>query len=65
MKDICSFLDGKHEHIVKKLEEQMQTAAEGLDFEKAAILRNKLNSLKQISEKQKVLIYQPQCLTRM
>ena len=55
MKDICSFLDGKHEHIAKKLEEQMLTAAGNLDFEKAAVLRNKLDSLKQISEKQKVL----------
>ncbi len=55
MKDISSFLDGKHEHIAKKLEEQMLEAAENLDFEKAAAFRNKLNSLKQISEKQKVL----------
>jgi len=55
MKDICSFLDGKHEHIAKKLEEQMLAASENLDFEKAAALRNKLNSLKQICEKQKVL----------
>jgi excinuclease ABC, C subunit len=55
MRDVCSFLDGKHEHIVKKLEKQMMEASESLDFEKAASLRNKLNSLKQISEKQKVL----------
>ncbi len=55
MKDVCSFLDGKHEHIAKKLEEQMLAAAENLDFERAAALRNKLVSLKQISEKQKVL----------
>lgn len=55
MKDICAFLDGKHESIVKKLEEQMMTAAENLDFERAAGLRNKLNSLKHISEEQKVL----------
>ena len=55
MKDISSFLDGKHEHIAKKLEEKMLAASESLEFEKAADFRNKLGSLKQISEKQKVL----------
>ncbi|NJD04262.1 MAG: excinuclease ABC subunit UvrC [Ruminiclostridium sp.] len=55
MKDVCLFLDGKHENIAKKFEEQMLAASENLDYEKAAALRNKLNSLKQISEKQKVL----------
>ena len=55
MKDICSFLDGKHEGIVKKLEGQMIASADNLDFERAANIRNKLNSLKHISEEQKVL----------
>ncbi|HHW48715.1 MAG TPA: excinuclease ABC subunit UvrC [Clostridiaceae bacterium] len=55
MKDICSFLGGKQENIIKRLEEQMKAAAENMEFEKAARLRDKINSLKHISEKQKVL----------
>ena len=55
MKDICTFLDGKHEEVVRKLEERMHTAAGELDFERAASLRNKLTSLRHISEEQKVL----------
>lgn len=55
MKDICSFLNGKHEDIVKRLEQQMREAADSMDFERAAAIRNKVNSLKHIAEKQKVL----------
>jgi len=55
MKDVCSFLGGRQEEIIKRLEQQMAAAAENLEFEKAARLRDKISSLKQISEKQKVL----------
>jgi excinuclease ABC subunit C len=55
MKDICSFLGGKQEEIIQKLESQMQQAAEGMEFEKAARIRDKINSIKHIAEKQKVL----------
>ncbi len=55
MKDICSFLNGKHEEIILRLKNQMQKASENMDFEKAADLRDKINSLRHISEKQKVL----------
>lgn len=55
MKDICSFLDGRQDIIVSKLEKNMQEAADRLDFEKAASIRDKLNSLRHISEEQKVL----------
>ncbi|HEX3027995.1 MAG TPA: excinuclease ABC subunit UvrC [Clostridia bacterium] len=55
MEDICSFLDGKQDKISGRLEEQMKEAAERMEFEKAAILRDKLNNLKHVAEKQKVL----------
>ncbi|MCX7708226.1 MAG: excinuclease ABC subunit UvrC [Clostridia bacterium] len=55
MKDICSFLDGKQEEIIKRLEEKMIRASEEMEFEKAASIRDKINSLKHIAEKQKVL----------
>lgn len=55
MKDICSMLEGRQDIIVSRLEKNMQEAAERLDFEKAASVRDKLNSLRHISEEQKVL----------
>ncbi|MDP4093887.1 MAG: excinuclease ABC subunit UvrC [Bacillota bacterium] len=55
MKDICLFLGGHQEEVISKLEQQMKTAAENMEFEKAASIRNKINNLKHIAEKQKVL----------
>lgn len=55
MKAICSFLNGKQEEMLKRLEQQMHQASENMDFERAAGIRNKINSLKHIAEKQKVL----------
>ena len=55
MKDICSFLGGKHEEVIDKLEQQMNELAENLNFEKAASLRDKIRGLKHVAEKQKVL----------
>ena len=54
VRDVCSFLDGKQETIIEKLEKQMQEAAERLDFEQAAALRDKLAGLRNIAQEQKV-----------
>lgn len=40
---------------IKRLEEQMNTAADALNFEYAAKLRDRINSLKRIAQKQKVI----------
>jgi excinuclease ABC subunit C len=55
MKKICSFLGGQYDEILNDLKSQMDTAAQNLEFEKAAQLRNKINSIVQLSEAQKVL----------
>jgi excinuclease ABC subunit C len=55
IKDVCLFLDGRHDDIVKSLESGMQEAADGLRYELAAKLRDKLAALRHIQEKQKVL----------
>jgi len=41
----CAFLEGKSRESLKTLREQMQTAAEALDFEKAARLRDLIAAL--------------------
>lgn len=49
------FLSGKQDTLVEDMEGQMEAAAEALDFERAAQLRDRLSSIEAIREKQKVL----------
>ncbi len=55
MEEVCSFLEGKQEDVIRSLEKKMAEAVENLEFEKAAGLRDKINSIKLIAEKQKVV----------
>ena len=52
--DAMQFLEGKHETILKKMEQEMYEASENLDFEKAAMIRDKINSVNRIAQKQKM-----------
>ncbi len=49
------FLEGKTEAILDNLRERMETAAENLEFERAAVLRDQITAVEQINERQKVL----------
>src|SRR5207237_10248840 len=42
----CEFLEGKSREMIAAVEEQMQKAAEKMDFEKAAELRNMIDDLR-------------------
>jgi excinuclease ABC subunit C len=53
--DLCSFLGGNTEPVVAGLRTQMEQAAESLDFEKAATLRDQIKAIDQVVEKQKVV----------
>ena len=53
--DVCKFLDGKYEDIIKELREQMNEAAEELNFEKAASIRDKILSVEKVMETQKIV----------
>lgn len=48
------FLNGQYGPVLKSLEQKMQEASDGLDFEKAIEYRELLNSVKQIAQKQKI-----------
>lgn len=48
------FLNGNYNMILKELESKMKAAAEALDFETAAGCRDLYNSVKQVSQKQKI-----------
>ena len=53
--DACLFLDGKSEQIVRDLRSKMLTAAEEMNFERAAYLRDQIQALESVLEKQKVV----------
>lgn len=53
--DFCDFLAGKTDRLVRDMERQMNAAAEDLDFERAARLRDDIGALKRALEKQTVV----------
>ncbi len=55
IKDVCRFLDGKYKDLIEDLRKQMEQAAEELNFEKAASLRDKIHSVEKVMEKQKII----------
>ncbi|MCH7944706.1 MAG: excinuclease ABC subunit UvrC [Armatimonadetes bacterium] len=55
VKQVTEFLEGREEGVVESLEREMEQASESLDFERAALLRDRIASLESVLEKQKVL----------
>lgn len=53
--EVIDLLSGRDKNIVKKLKEEMETASENLEFERAAELRDKIISVEKITEKQKII----------
>jgi excinuclease ABC subunit C len=53
--DLCNFLEGKTEPIVQRLMQEMQAASDDLHYEKAAAIRDRINSIERVVEKQKVI----------
>ncbi|AXY52230.1 hypothetical protein YT1_2819 [Rhodococcus ruber] len=56
VEDFCDFLAGRTDKLVRDLEQRMQAAAEDLDFETAARLRDDLGALRRAMEKQAVVL---------
>ena len=52
--EIIDLLEGKTDKVIKELEKQMQEASQKLNFEKAAELRDRIQSIERVSAKQKV-----------
>ena len=53
--DAIKFLTGNRNDIINELEKSMYEASEKLEFEKAAILRDRINGIKKVAEKQLVV----------
>ncbi|EJP6472122.1 excinuclease ABC subunit UvrC [Clostridium botulinum] len=54
--DVIKLLSGKQLDIVENFKINMKKAAENLEFEKAATLRDKINIIEKIGEKQKIIL---------
>ncbi len=52
--DAVDFISGKSQRIQKNLSDEMEKASDDLDYEKAAILRDRIKALTQIQSSQKI-----------
>ncbi|HJB95191.1 MAG TPA: excinuclease ABC subunit UvrC [Candidatus Mediterraneibacter intestinigallinarum] len=51
---VIRFLNGSYDSVLNELEEKMNAASEALEFEKAIEYRELINSIKKVSQKQKI-----------
>ncbi|MDQ3898619.1 MAG: excinuclease ABC subunit UvrC, partial [Actinomycetota bacterium] len=58
--DLIDFLGGETQPVVRRLEQQMREASEGLEFERAARLRDRLASVRKAIEKQAMVTERPE-----
>ncbi|MEZ5399489.1 MAG: excinuclease ABC subunit UvrC [Bryobacteraceae bacterium] len=54
VRDTRMFLEGRNRDLARQLKERMEAAAEGLEFERAAALRDLLSTVEELEEKQKM-----------
>ncbi len=53
--EMCLFLEGRQDDLIKRLAARMEKAAADLDFELAARLRDQLRALRDVIERQKII----------
>jgi excinuclease ABC subunit C len=54
IRQVIMFLEGRQDKVIRSLESRMQKASESLDFEKAAVLRDQVQSINNVIESQKL-----------
>jgi excinuclease ABC subunit C len=55
VRDVAHFLEGKDDDLARALTSEMETAATELKFERAALLRDQIQSLNKVRERQKII----------
>ena len=55
IQEVCLFLEGRQEDLVRQLTARMEEAAEKLEFEQAARLRDQIQAVREVVEKQKII----------
>jgi excinuclease ABC subunit C len=54
VEQVCLFLQGNSDQIIKKLTKEMEKAAAKMEFERAAALRDQIGALEKTAERQKI-----------
>src|SRR4051812_35944303 len=60
VKELVDFLDGDTDTVVQRLETEMQTASDELEFERAAPVRDRLGAVRKAIEKQQMVVEKPE-----
>jgi excinuclease ABC subunit C len=55
IQQVILFLEGKHDEVLKRLQERMEQAAEELHFEEAARIRDRIQAVERVLEKQRII----------
>jgi excinuclease ABC subunit C len=55
IEQVILFLEGRHDEVLKGLHEKMEEAAENLNFEEAARIRDRIQAVERILEKQRII----------
>ena len=56
VEDVCDFLAGNTNHLVRRLRTAMQDASDGLEFERAAVLRDQLAALESATARNAIVL---------
>lgn len=55
IQEVCLFLEGRQEDLLKSLLARMEEASQKLEFEKAALIRDQIQAVREVVEKQKII----------
>jgi excinuclease ABC subunit C len=55
VQEVCLFLEGRQDDLIRRLNARMEEASEKLEFERAAELRDQLQAVREVTEKQKIV----------
>jgi excinuclease ABC subunit C len=55
VRDVMGFLEGRDEDLARRLTKEMEAAAADMKFERAAVLRDQIQSLNKVRERQKII----------
>ncbi|MSQ07117.1 MAG: excinuclease ABC subunit UvrC [Dehalococcoidia bacterium] len=56
IQQVILFMEGNTEAVTQELQQRMAAASEGLEFERAAVLRDQIHSIDQVAEEQRSIV---------
>ena len=62
VESFCAFMDGAHEPVIRRLQQEMEEAAGALEFEQAARIRDQLAAVRRVVERQQMVTEKPEDL---